>query len=199
MGRCPRLPPWASTRDALPQPRPQIDASPPSLCLHGLKHLFGAGGGREGEHSIRCPNPCFTRCLCLPGWGVPVPGPHPPPLTPLQDPIGSPGRIVPGDPARAMVPPTHAGGSGLPQCPRDPRHRLSCRCGRRCHRRAPSPCPGRGERGVGGAQSRAPLFLGRAGRQRGTSFCKVVSLYCSWIPASLVSPPLSVMFLCSVK
>lgn len=42
--------PWASPPGML---CPHIDASPPSVCLHGLKHLFGAGGGGKGaQHSL---------------------------------------------------------------------------------------------------------------------------------------------------
>lgn len=127
---------------------PHIDASPPSVCLHGLKHLFGAGGGGKGSTAFAAltrvsPHACASRV----GGAGPVA-----PLPPFTGPRGVPRMDCargPG-PCHGVSPHPMLGARVSHSAWETLATLFSCQWGRRCHRRAPSPCPGVGG---GGTQS----------------------------------------------
>lgn len=160
-----------------------VPAPPPAICAY-MGSSTSSGGG---EHGVCRPDQVFHQMLVPPlpppRFGGACPGclgPIPPPWTtpPPPPPTGArvshrPPSAPPGPVSLFIVPLRSASSSESDtwgqQCV-PPWSRGGGRC-----RAEPPP----------------PLFLDKADGQRGTSFCKVVlPLYCSLIPASLVSPPL---------
>lgn len=107
--------PWASPPGML---CPHIDASPPSVCLHGLKHLFGAGGGKGGTAFAALTRVSPHACASRVGGA----GPGAPPFPFYRTPWGPQDGLCPGTRPVPWCPPPNTGGSGLPQLLGDPRH-----------------------------------------------------------------------------